>query len=194
MYLEPCCLSKQFNEMLDRITLSERNKSALQTAHFFSNSDWDLNDFLPQLVNSAPGGEVYVCLLTVEPSVLKTVRKLMERMTVDVATKQPIHLVSHLTLITQGDNRKDILTALTGFDDRLTIAEDNIGFRCVCTSNGIRRYVLHGSLNQEHSNATQMFTITTSTQAYEEVMEVLLAKARVKRIDDWETKFKRLNR
>lgn len=187
MYIEPCCYEKQLTELLAAIE-DKRN-----TAHFFSNSDWDLTQLLPFLAARTPGGELTLCLVNVENQTLDTLRKLLVRLVVDTETKQSIHLLSHLTLITQGNQRKEVLAYLRGFGDRLTVCEDNIGFRCLACSNGRRSFVVQGSLNQRTlSGATQMFTLTTGHKLYNEAMEVLASKARVKAIKEWEKAYARL--
>lgn len=186
MYIEPCCYEKQLTELLSTI---EGRQNA---AHFFSNSDWDLTQLLPFLAARTPGGELTLCLVNVEQNTLDALRKLMNRMVFDNEVGETVHLLSRVNLITQGNQRKEVLAYLRGFGDRLTVCEDNIGFRCLACSNGRRSFVVQGSLNQRQSTATQMFTLTTGTKLYNETMEVLGAKARVKAIKNWETAYARV--
>ena len=187
MYIEPCCYEKQLSELLMGI----EGKS--DVAHFFSNSDWDLNDLLPYFVNKVPGCELTLCLVNVEQNVLETLRKLLARMIPNPETRQAMNLISHLTLITQGNNRKEVLDYLKNVsDERLSVCEDNIGFRCMTCTDGKRHFVLQGSLNQRILSSTQLFTLTTGSKLYKEVQGVLDSKHRVKRIKDWKTAYERI--
>lgn len=186
MYIEPCCYNKQLTELLDKI------EGRVNAAHFFSNSDWDLTQLLPFFAHRTPGGNVTVCLVYIEKNVLNVIRKLMCSTYVDIKTKETKYTVSQLTLITQGDNRRDILSYLSGFGERIVVCEDNIGFRCIACSNGDRNFVVQGSINQRTSTATQMYTITTSNYLYNQAMSVLGSKRRVKEIKEWELAYKRV--
>lgn len=184
--IEPCCYEKQLTELLAKI------EGKANVAHFFSNSDWDLNQLLPFFVYRTPGGEVTLCLVSVEQSVLETVRKLLMRMVPDPDTREPIHLVSHLILITRGDNRKEVLDYLKGFGDRLTVSEGRIGFRCLACANAKRQFVVQGSLNQKILSDAQMFTLTTGQALYDEAYGLLKSIGKVGAVKDWETAYARI--
>lgn len=186
--IEPCCYDKQLTDLLSQI----EGKS--NVAHFFSNSDWDLNVLLPYLALRAPGSKITLCLVNVEQSVLETVRKLMNRKAVNPITKEPMMMVSHLSILTRGNNRKEILDSLKGFGDRLTVSEGRIGFRCVSLSNGSRHIVVQGSINQHILSDTQMFTITTGEYLYNEAWGYLKSIVKVGTISDWETEYERIIR
>lgn len=186
MYIEPCCYEKQLTGLLTEI------EGGRNVAHFFSNSDWDLTQLLPFFAGRTPGGDVTLCLVDVEQNTLDAIRKLMKRTYIDSDTKESLPVVSNFTLITCGNNRHEVLAHLQGIGDRLTICEDNIGFRCLACGNARRSFVVQGSLNQRNLSATQMFTITTGEPLYREAMEVLASKTRVKAIADWESVYKRL--
>ena len=184
--IEPCCYEKQLTELLSEI----EGKS--DVAHFYSFSDWDLNVLLPFFVNRAPCGEVTLCLVQIEQNVLDTVRRLLSRMIPHPETRKPVYLVGHLSIITRGDNRKEILSCLKGFGDRLSVCEDTIGFRCLTVSNDSRHFVVQGSINQRTLSVTQMYTITTGKKLYDEAQGLLASKVKVKGIKDWESAYDRL--
>ena len=184
--IEPCCYEKQLTDLLSQI----EGKS--NVAHFFSNSDWDLNVLLPYFLLHAPGAEVTLCLVNVEQSVLETVRKLMNRKAVNPVTKEPMMMISHLSLLTRGNNQKEVLDFLKGFGDRLTVSEGRIGFRCLALSNGTRRVVVQGSINQQILTDTQMYTITTGEALYNEAYGYLKAIVKVGVIPDWEQAYERI--
>lgn len=184
--IEPCCYEKQLTEMLAEI----EGKS--DVAHFYSFSDWDLNVLLPFFVNRTPCGEVTLCLVQIEQNVLETVRKLLARMIPHPDTREPVYLVKHLSLITRGDNRKEILSCLAGFGDRLSVCEDTIGFRCLTAANEKRQFVVQGSINQRTLSVTQMYTITTGKKLYDEAQGLLASKVKVKEIKEWELAYDRL--
>lgn len=186
--IEPCCYDKQLTDLLSRI----EGKS--DVAHFFSNSDWDLNVLLPYLALRAPASDITLCLVNVEQSVLETVRKLMNRKAVNPVTKEPMMMVSHLSLLTRGDNRKEILDSLKGFGDRLTVSEGRIGFRCIALSNGVRQMVIQGSINQQMHSDTQMYTLTTGEHLYNEAYGYLKSIVKVGTVSDWETEYERIIR
>ena len=184
--IEPCCYEKQFAELITHI----EGKS--NVAHFFSNSDWDLNQSLPFLVNRTPGGEVTLCLVNVEQDVLDTVRKLLMRVIPDPKTRKAMDLISHLSLVTRGDNRKEVLDYLKGFGKRLTVSEGRIGFRCLTCANEEHQFVVQGSINQKVHSDAQMFTLTTGKVLYEEAYGLLKSIAKVGALDDWEEGYTRI--
>ena len=184
--IEPCCYEKQLTDLLSQI----EGKS--NVAHFFSNSDWDLNVLLPYFLLRAPGAEVTLCLVNVEQSVLETVRKLMNRKAVNPVTKEPMMMISHLSLLTRGNNQKEVLDFLKGFGGRLTVSEGRIGFRCLALSNGTRRVVVQGSINQQILTDTQMYTITTGEALYNEAYGYLKSIVKVGVIPDWEQAYERI--
>lgn len=184
--IEPCCYEKQLTELLSQI------EGHTNVAHFYSFSDWDLNALLPSFINRTPCGEVTLCLVNIEQSTLETVRKLLARMIPHPETREAVYLVKHLSLITRGDNRKEILSALKGFGDRLSICEDTIGFRCLTCANEHRQFVLQGSINQHPMSVTQMYTLTTGRALYEQAQGLLSSKVKVKSIKDWESAYERL--
>lgn len=184
--IEPCCYEKQLTDLLSQI----EGKS--NVAHFFSNSDWDLNVLLPFFLLRASGAEVTLCLVNIEQSVLETVRKLMNRKAVNPVTKEPMMMISHLSLLTRGNNQKEVLDFLKGFGDRLTVSEGRIGFRCLALSNGTRRVVVQGSINQQILTDTQMYTITTGEALYNEAYGYLKSIVKVGAIADWEQAYERI--
>ena len=184
--IEPCCYEKQLTALLEEIEGKDN------VAHFYSFSDWDLNVLLPFFVNRAPEGEVTLCLVHVEQGVLETLRKLLTRMIPSPETREQVPLVKHLSLITRGDNRKDILEALNGFGGRCSVCEDTIGFRCLTVANDKRQFVVQGSLNQQALSATQMFTLTTGKKLYRQAQDLLDSKVRVKAIKDLDAAYERL--
>lgn len=200
--IDPCCKEKQLTELLDEIEGKHKiaedkegtpiyvNKA--NVAHFYSYSDWDLNFMLPFFVNRTPCGEVTLCMVQIEQSVLETVRKLLARMIPHPETREPVYLVKHMSIITRGDNRKEILGALKGFGDRLAVCEDTIGFRCLTCANEHRQFVVQGSINQRPLSVTQMYTLTTGQKLYEQAQGLLDSKVKVKRIADWEEAYERL--
>lgn len=186
MYIEPCCYDKQLTELLKEV------EGGCNVAHFFSNSDWDLTQLLPFFAVRTPGGEVTLCLVDVEQNTLDAIRKLMKRTYVDRETKENLPVVSHFTLITCGNNRREVLAHLQGIGERLTICEDNIGFRCLACGNSSRSFVVQGSINQRISSATQMYTLTTGRHLYNQAIDVLSSKGRVKAIKEWEQAYDRV--
>ena len=184
--IEPCCYEKQLTALLSEIEWHSN------VAHFYSFSDWDLNVLLPFFVHRTPCGEVTLCMVQIEQSVLDTVRKLLARMIPHPVTREPVYLVKHLSLITRGDNRKEILSALKGFGERLSVCEDTIGFRCLTCANEERQFVVQGSINQRPLSVTQMYTITTGMELYTQAQGLLDSKVKVKRIAGWEAAYERL--
>lgn len=184
--IEPCCYEKQLTELLSRI------EGKTNVAHFYSFSDWDLSVLLPFFVNRTPGGEVTLSLVQVENATLNTIKRLLDKKIPDEYTKESVNLVNHLSLITRGENRQNILSVLSGYGDRLSVCEDNIGFRCITCANNKRHFVVQGSINQQTFAATQMYTVTTGKELYEQAQSLLASKARLKRIVNWEESYKRL--
>lgn len=177
--IEPCCYEKQLTEMLSKI------EGTTNVAHFYSFSDWDLNVLLPFFAGRTPGGKVTLCLIQVEPVVLQTIRTLMNRKVINPATRKSIFLVEHFSLITRGDNRADIQSILAEFGDRVSICEDSIGFRCFTCANDKRQFVVQGSINQHPMTVTQMFTVTTGKELYDQAQALLNSKIKVNVVSDY---------
>lgn len=185
--IEPCCYEKQLTETLTRI------EGATNVAHLYSFSDWDLTVLLPFFAARTPGGDVTVCMMHLTPETLATIRNLMKRVYIDRDTKEERLLVSRLTLIvnpTNADEKAQLYNFLGGCDERLVLCEDRIGFRALMMSNGERSFVIQGSINQGKSDYTQMFTLTTGKALYDEAMELINSKRKVKAVRNWAERYK----
>ena len=187
--IEPCCYEKQLTETLTRI------EGATNVAHLYSFSDWDLTVLLPYFASRTPGGDVTVCMLHLTPETLATIRNLMKRVYIDRYTKEERDLVGRLTLIvnpTSVDEKAQLYNFLGGCDERLVVCEDRIGFRALMMSNGERSFVIQGSINQGKSDYPQMFTLTTGSALYDEVMELINSKRKVKAVRKWAERYKEI--
>lgn len=188
--VEPCCYNKQLNDFVEK--MEHTGEGASSVVHFFSNSDWSTDELLHYVTRAVPFADLTVCLIKPTVNTLQTLRTLLAEQVVadaEEGTKRP--LLSHLNLITQPqregdaiDQRAEIQAQLGEFiqAQRLTVCEDVIGFRCICIANEKRHWVIQGSLNQQKNYAMQMFTMTTSEEAYRQVMEILNMKVRMKSI------------
>lgn len=187
--IEPCCYEKQLTETLTRI------EGATNVAHLYSFSDWDLTALLPYFASRTPGGDVTVCMLHLTPETLATIRNLMKRVYIDRDTKEERDLVGRLTLIvnpTNADEKAQLYNFLGGCDKRLVLCEDRIGFRALMMSNRERSFVIQGSINQGKSDYTQMFTLTTGRALYDEAMELINSKRKVKAVKNWAERYKEI--
>ena len=184
--IEPCCYAKQLTHNLEE---SERGSGAF---HFFSFSDWGADELLSWALSSVPGCDASVCFVQIDFRTVYTIADIMRRTYVsDRSSGDVDHVVRHLTLITQASRtdpdrqREEIRSQLGSFIDegRLTVCEDNIGFRCIAAGNGKRHIVVNGSLNQGHMEpCCQMYTMTTTKAAYQQAMEMFGSKARTRKI------------
>lgn len=174
LILEPCC----FNTQLDNIIQSIEGPGRTGVAHFFTFGDVCFAHYLDYFIRQAPGGEVFLALLAVtDDSVSRMAGQLEKKRGHDP-------LVSHLTLLTQGADRKKLDLGLGTFirQGRVTVCEDRIAFRCLAVVNKERSFVLNGSINQTADYAMQMFTLTTGRKAGESVMQIFSSKERTKSI------------
>lgn len=187
--IDPCCYEKQLTETLTRI------EGATNVAHLYSFSDWDLTVLLPFFAARTPGGDVTVCMLHLTPESLAMLRNLMKRVYIDLDTKEERDLVGRLTLIvnpTNADEKAQLYNFLGGCDERLVVCEDRIGFRALMMSNRERSFVIQGSINQGKSDYTQMFTLTTGMALYDEAMELINSKRKVKAVRNWAERYKEI--
>ena len=187
--VEPCCYEKQLTETLTRI------EGATNVAHLYSFSDWDLTVLIPYFASRTPGGDVTVCMLHLTPETLAVIRNLMKRVYIDRETKEERDLVGRLTLIvnpTNADEKAQLYNFLGGCDERLVLCEDRIGFRALMMSNRDRSFVIQGSINQGKSDYTQMFTLTTGRALYDEAMELINSKRKVKAVKNWAERYKEI--
>lgn len=184
--IEPCCYSKQLTANLEE---TERGGGV---SHFFSFSDWDTDELIPWTLGSVPGCDAVLCLVQLDVRTLSVLSQMMRRTYIsDRANGTTSYVVNHFTLITQPSRqdaqaqRDEISSQLGVFieEGRVTVCEDLVGFRCLAASNGKRSLVIQGSLNQTHMEpCTQMYTMTTTKQAYSQAMEMLASKKRIKSI------------
>lgn len=184
--IEPCCYNKQLNAIIDRI------EGGVGVSHFYSFSDWDMAALLPFLAGHVPGADITICMPQLRKSALDAIKQILSANHVDSRTKETAPLVSRLAIITYGENRDMIYNILGGCDERLVVCEDRIGFRAIFLNNGSRYFVLQGSINQEKSDATQMYTLTTSKELYAEAIALIDAKRRVKEIRHWKDAYRRV--
>lgn len=185
-YIEPCCLEKQLTAVLSEIENQDN------VVHLFSNSDWTVSHLLNYLAGRMHGCTITLVLPRIEPKTLETLRSLMLSKPIDPYTKEHAYLVDHLSLITRGDDRDEVLAHLSGFGSRVSVCEDLCDFRCLAIATANRHIVVQGSLNQRLLQSTQMFTITTGRKLYHQAMACVGSKARVKAIPDWEEAYQRL--
>ena len=183
--IEPCCYAKQLTYNMEE---AERCGGV---SHFFSFSDWGTDELVPWVLSSVQGCEAVVCLVQMDFRTIYVISQMMGRMYHDRESGEEKYVVSHLTLIVQpgrvdpGKQRQEIGMQLGKYieEGRLTVCEDNIGFRCIAAGNGKRHLVIQGSLNQVHVEpCCQMYTMTTSKVAYDMAMEMLSSKKRTKKI------------
>lgn len=184
--IEPCCYHTQLEGLIDQC--NER-KSA---AHFFSFSDWDLCDLLGTLSGYASGGEMGIVVVRTDVKLIETLRKILSRTVPDPEDKgKQIPDIRRMILVSQPpssgapfDQREEIRAQLGDYihSGRLTVCEDNIGFRCVAVKGKSHTMVVQGSLNTQRSNAMQMFTLTTSEEEYDNVAEMLKSKEHTKKV------------
>lgn len=183
--IEPCCYPKQLTHNL------EEAEKGSGVAHFFSFSDWGTDELIPWTLSSVAGCEATLCLVQMDPRTIYVLSDILRRTYHDRTDGESKYVVKHLTIITQTlreepeKQRQELRSQLGRYIDegRVTVCEDNIGFRCIAASNGRRNLVIQGSLNQFRMEpCCQMYTLTTSKQAYDMAMELLASKARTKRI------------
>lgn len=183
--IEPCCYTKQLSHNLE-----EAEKGG-GVSHFFSFSDWSTDELVPWTLSSVAGCEAVLCLVQIDPRTICMLSDILRRTYYDREAGEDKYIVKHLSVITQaggedpGKQRGEFRAQLGRFIDegRVTVCEDNIGFRCIAASNGKRHLVIQGSVNQFHVEpCCQMYTLTTSKPAYEQAMEMLSSKSRTRRI------------
>lgn len=184
--IEPCCYSKQLSHNLE-----EAEKGG-GVSHFFSFSDWSTDQLVPWILSSTAGCEAVLCLVQIDPRTIYMLSDILRRTYHDRTENEERYVVKHLTIITQAlreepkKQRYEFRAQLGRFIDegRVTVCEDNIGFRCLAASNGKRHLVVQGSINQFHMEpCCQMYTMTTTKQAHEQAMEMLVSKCRTKKVN-----------
>ena len=184
--IEPCCYPKQLTMNLEE---AERGGGV---SHFFSFSDWGTDELVPWTLSSVPGCEAVLSLVQMDPRTIYMLADILKRTYHDRTENEEKYVVKHLTIITQTpreepEKQRSEFRAQLGRhidEGRVTVCEDNIGFRCITAGNGKRHLVIQGSLNQFHMEpCCQMYTMTTSKQAYDMAMEMLKSKSRTKRIE-----------
>lgn len=183
--IEPCCYPKQLT-----MNLEEAEKGC-GVSHFFSFSDWCTDELVPWTLASVPGCDAVFCLVRIDFRTIYMLCEILSRMYVDKDSGAEKYVVNHLTVITQTSSddpegqRREFRAQLGRFidDGRVTVCEDNIGFRCIAASNGKRHIVIQGSINQfKMEPCCQMYTMTTTLGAYSQAMEMLSSKSRIKRV------------
>lgn len=173
MIIEPCCFRKQFDELLANI---ENNGNV---AHFFTNGDLSLPEFMDYFIGRSPGCDVFLSLIRVDACTLATIYKLMGK-----KDRNGNFLIKSFTLLSQGYDREAINNTLSKFRNsgRLLVCEDKESFRCLTVGNTNHNYILNGSINQSPVFSMQMFTITTSEELYEDTMKIFGVKKRIKKV------------
>lgn len=183
--IEPCCYPKQLTYNLEE---AERGGGV---SHFFSYSDWSTDEIIPWAFSSVPGCEAVICLVQIDPRTIYMIADLLRRTYRDRKEGKDRYVVGHLTIITQPSRtepekqRHEFRAQLGRYmdDGRVTVCEDNIGFRCIAAGNGERHLVIQGSFNQFRVEpCCQMYSMTTSHVAYEQVMDVFRSKSRIKKL------------
>ena len=184
--IEPCCYPKQLSQNLE-----EAEKGG-GVSHFFSFSDWSTDELVPWVLSSVPDCEAVLCLVQIDPRTIYMLSSLLRRTYHDRDDNVEKYVVKHIAIITQAlreepeKQRYEFRAQLGKYIDegRVTVCEDNIGFRCIAAGNGKRHLVIQGSLNQFHVEpCCQMYTMTTSKAAYDAAMQMLQSKSRTKKVE-----------
>lgn len=185
-YIEPCCYNKQLGETIER---SERTG---KPEHFFTYSDWDGVQLLNTLAAYAEGGVLCIAMIHSDDELTEAVRKLLARSRVNPDNKaEVLPYIEKIILLTQPgtdgtalSRRIDIREKMGRYIEsgRLTVAEDNIGFRCMLAVNDRHNIVVQGSINRQKSHAMQMLTLTADKPSCEGVHEMFVSKSRVKNV------------
>lgn len=162
MILEPCCFNKQLTDVI---------ASPREVEHLFVLGGVDLQLMMDYFIRHSPGCDVYLVLVQVSDSTIRTIAKIMEAQ-INNGTEP---LVRSFTLLSQGYQRKEIAEALNKYrqEGRLVVLEDDSAFRCLCVGNQKNSFVLQGSIPQIAGYSTQMMTLTKSRKHYDHVMSVL---------------------
>lgn len=162
MILEPCCFNKQLTDVI---------ASPREVEHLFVSGGVDLQLMMDYFIRHSPGCDVYLVLVQVSDSTIRTIAKIMEAQ-INNGTEP---LVRSFTLLSQGHQRKEIAEALGKYrqEGRLIVLEDDSAFRCLCVGNEKNSFVLQGSIPQIAGYSTQMMTLTKSRKHYDHVMSVL---------------------
>lgn len=162
MILEPCCFNKQLTDVI---------ASPREVEHLFVSGGVDLQLMMDYFIRHSPGCDVYLVLVQVSDSTIRTIAKMMEAQ-INNGTEP---LVRSFTLLSQGHQRKEIAEALGKYrqEGRLIVLEDDSAFRCLCVGNEKNSFVLQGSIPQIAGYSTQMMTLTKSRKHYDHVMSVL---------------------
>lgn len=187
-YLEPCCYHKQIGNLIELCETNVKN----QCVQFFSNSDWSASDLLTTFSSYAQDGTLCVAMIHLDVTLIETIRKILARTYIDNKDKSVKHpFIRKMILVTQPGSdgctirqREEVHYQLGKYIDggRLTVCEDNIGFRCFLAGNDKHRLVVQGSINQQMCHAMQMFTLTTTEREYKETLEMFEMKGRMKNI------------
>ena len=187
-YLEPCCYYKQIGELIELCETDVKN----HCVQFFSNSDWSASDLLVTFASYAQDGTLCVAMIHLDVPLIEAIRKILARTYIDSKDKSIRHpFIQKMILVTQPGNdgytikqREEVRSQLGKYIDcgRLTVCEDNIGFRCFLAGNDKHRLVVQGSINQQMCHAMQMFTLTATEREYRETLEMFEMKGRMKNI------------
>lgn len=189
MVIEPCCYITQLDGMLATIedvrspsdVTKEKKPEVpkLGVAHFFTNGDFGLPEFMDYFVGRSPGCDVFLSLVRVETITIHSIIKMMEW-----KDRFGNFMIHSFTLLSQGADRVEVVRLLSEYRTagRLFICEDKESFRCLTVGNERHQYVLNGSINQSCVYAMQMFTLTTTQELYDEAMGIFNAKKRIKRL------------
>lgn len=191
MVIEPCCYITQLDGLLATIEdvsspsdVMEEKKPEVPkrgVAHFFTNGDFGLPEFMDYFVGRSPGCDVFLSLIRVEAITIHSIAKMMEW-----KDRFGNLMVRSFTLLSQGADRVEVARLLSKYraEGRLLICEDKESFRCLVVGNEEHHYVLNGSINQSCVYAMQMFTLTTTPELYDEAMSIFNVKKRIKRLLD----------
>lgn len=172
MIVEPCCYRKQMDELVSGYP---------EVAHFFTNGDLSLPEFMDYLIGRCPGCDVFLSLVSVNECTLASVCRLLDRKLPDGSP-----LIRTFALLSQGKERDMVHTYLAPYckGGRVCVCEDRESFRCLSVGNGASHFILNGSINQQPVYSMQMFTLTSSKVAYEQAMQIFGSKKRTKRVND----------
>lgn len=154
MFLEPCCINTQLNDLVNRLEKGTDKQEWVTTS-----GDVSMTMMLEAMTYLCSHTEVLIVLVVIEQTTIDKIKWMLT---------QKNNPIEHITLVTAGHNTKELSTALNEWikEDRVTLCEYPVAYRAIAFTDEKRKITLHGSIFQENNFSQQLFTISVSDKDY----------------------------
>lgn len=179
-FLEPCCLHRQLNEILDTLRLAD---DADKEATAWSHADWDVSRIIRHIGEFGENADIILCIPELNVNIATSIRDLLDLQCRANVNAPFVPRVKSVTLITNHSSA-DVLDALADnlACSRLTYAENRVEATVITVVSDKIKLSLAGTIPatpmSSKRGALHFVAVSMSAPDVENTAKVLMSKAK----------------